>query len=197
MFRGHGRSDPQFKIDLAGYLDGLYGYALVLSRNTAEAEDLVQECCLRAIRAMPRLRPDSNVKSWLYTILRRIWLNRLRDQRIGNRAVELHSQEPASDGERGAARDPHALYVAELEREQVRAAILQLPEEFREIILLREFEELPYQDIAAMLGCPLGTVMSRLARARSRLRDLLPAATTAGEDQNNSVEARKRSGDKA
>jgi RNA polymerase sigma-70 factor, ECF subfamily len=69
--------------------------------------------------------------------------------------------------------------VSDLEREQVRHAIEQLPLEFREIILLREYEELSYEDIAAMLQCPLGTVMSRLARARSRLRDLLVATATA------------------
>jgi RNA polymerase sigma-70 factor, ECF subfamily len=72
-------------------------------------------------------------------------------------------------------KDPHALYVSKVEHEQVREAIGQLPLEFREIILLREYEDLSYQEIATLLQCPVGTVMSRLARARSRLRDLLPA----------------------
>jgi len=70
-------------------------------------------------------------------------------------------------------------YVSDLEGEQVRQAIEQLPREFREIILLREYEELSYEDIAAMLQCPVGTVMSRLARARSKLRDLLVATAMA------------------
>jgi RNA polymerase sigma-70 factor (ECF subfamily) len=71
--------------------------------------------------------------------------------------------------------DPHAAYVAELERSSVRAAVEQLPTPYREVIVLREFEELSYQEIAIILGCPPGTVMSRLARAREKLRVLLSA----------------------
>src|SRR6202050_4288670 len=70
------------------YLDGLYSYALVLSRNHAEAEDLVQETYVRAIQAMGRLRPDSNIKSWLFTILRNVWLNELRKRRRGPQPVD-------------------------------------------------------------------------------------------------------------
>ena len=83
---GRATSHSQLAIDLSQYLDGLYSYALVLSRNRTEAEDLVQETCLRALRAMARLRPDSNVKSWLFTILRNIWLNQLRQSRTAERS---------------------------------------------------------------------------------------------------------------
>lgn|SRR5262249_28446475 len=178
------------KVDITVYLDGLYSYAMALSRNAAEAEDLVQETCLRAIRATARLRPESNVKSWLFTILRHIWLNELRHRRTAPRTLEFDPEQTVSNSTREAPKDPHAIYVTRLEREQVRAAIQQLPEEFREIILLREFEELPYQDIAAILNCPVGTVMSRLARARARLRDLLPAASAALPSQEKSQVAR-------
>ena len=71
------------------------------------------------------------------------------------------------------AKDPYAMYVSNIEREQVRNAIQQLPLELREIILLREYEELSYEEIAILLDCPAGTVMSRLARARAKLRELL------------------------
>jgi RNA polymerase sigma-70 factor (ECF subfamily) len=74
------------------------------------------------------------------------------------------------------SKDPRALYVSKVEREQVREAILQLSKEFREIIVLREYGELSYQEIANVLGCPAGTVMSRLGRARSKLRSLLSGA---------------------
>jgi len=164
---------PQPTIDLRKYVDGLYSYALVLSRNRTEAEDLVQETCLRAIRAMGKLRPDSNAKSWLFTILRNIWFNQLRQWRTAPEVVEL---DLGGDGANQAAdtrKDPHATYVSNIEQEQVRTAIQQLPVDFREIILLREYEELSYQEIATVLECPVGTVMSRLARARSKLRDLL------------------------
>jgi RNA polymerase sigma-70 factor, ECF subfamily len=169
---------PQTGIDLNTYLDGLYGYAIVLSRNSTEAEDLVQETCLRALRSIGQLRPNGNVKSWLFTILRNIWLNEVRRSRAVPDIVELDSDgrgvvEPADN-----AKDPHAVYVSSVEREQVREAIRRLPVEFREIIILREYEQLSYQEIAAVLNCPPGTVMSRLARARSKLRGLLSGQMT-------------------
>jgi RNA polymerase sigma-70 factor, ECF subfamily len=164
---------PQPSIDLSKYVDGLYSYALVLSRNRTEAEDLVQETCLRAIRAMDRLRPASNAKSWLFAILRNIWLNQLRKWRTAPEVVELDLDGDGANRAADTRKDPHATYVSNIQQEQVRTAIQQLPVEFREIIILREFEELSYQEIAAVLKCPLGTVMSRLARARSKLRDLL------------------------
>jgi RNA polymerase sigma-70 factor (ECF subfamily) len=154
--------------------DGLYGYAMVLSRDRTEAEDLVQETCVRAIQAIESLRPGSNVKSWLFTILRNIWLNRLRRRRAAPKMVELDGDESAAQtAVAAAAEDPHALYVSKVERQLVREAILRLSDEFREIIVLREYGDLSYQEIASILGCPAGTVMSRLGRARSKLRSLL------------------------
>jgi RNA polymerase sigma-70 factor (ECF subfamily) len=175
MLFGRSTGHPSPTIDLREYLDGLYSYGLVLSRNQAEAEDLVQETCLRALRAMERLRPDSNVKSWLFTILRNIWLNQLRQRKTAPDIVELDSDEDSANRAVDTAKDPLASYLSDLERAQVRHAIGQLPLEFREIILLREYEELSYEEIATMLQSPVGTVMSRLARARSKLRDLLLA----------------------
>jgi RNA polymerase sigma-70 factor (ECF subfamily) len=163
-------------INFSDFLDGLYSYAVVLSRNRTEAEDLVQETCVRALRAMERLRPDSNIKSWLFTILRNIWRNQLRQSRSVPEAFEEDSEHQANRPA-DTAKDPYEIYVSNAERDQVRGAILQLPLEFREIILLREYEELSYEEIASLLHCPLGTVMSRLARARSRLRDLLIATS--------------------
>jgi len=165
----------QLTIDFSEYLDGLYGYAMVLSRNRTEAEDLVQETCLRALRAMQRLRPDSNIKSWLFTILRNIWLNQLRQSRTVPEGLDPDTGEDGVNRIVETAKDPHATYVSNVERGQIRNAIQQLPLEFREIILLREYEDLSYEQIASLLGCPVGTVMSRLARARSKLRDLLQA----------------------
>jgi RNA polymerase sigma-70 factor (ECF subfamily) len=156
------------------HIDGLFSYALVLTRNRSEAEDLVQETYVRAIRAMGSLRTGSNVKGWLFTILRNIWFNQLRHRRT--------AKVVAMDGEEGAmdiaetAKDPYAFYVSKMEHQQVREAIQRLPADFREVILLREFEELSYQEIATILDCPAGTVMSRLARARTKLRTLLSTA---------------------
>jgi RNA polymerase sigma-70 factor, ECF subfamily len=161
---------------LPNYLDGLYAYAMVLSRNPAQAADLVQETYVRALKAKESLRTDSNVKSWLFTILRNIWLNQLRHERTAPKIAELDADENLADVSVAASEDPHDLYLRKLQRERVRAAIQQLPVEFREIIILREYEELSYGEIANVLQCPLGTVMSRLARARSKLGALLSAS---------------------
>jgi RNA polymerase sigma-70 factor (ECF subfamily) len=139
---------------LPAYMNGLYAYAMVLSRNPAIAADLVQETYLRALKAKESLRPDSNVKSWLFTILRNIWLNHLRHERAGPTLAELDSDENLADVSVATTEDPLDLY-------------------FREIIILREYEELSYSEIANVVQCPVGTVMSRLARARSKIGALL------------------------
>jgi RNA polymerase sigma-70 factor (ECF subfamily) len=161
--------------DAAGveYLDGLYSYAMILTRNHAEAEDLVQETYARAIEAMGRLRPGSNMKGWLFTILRNVWLNQLRKRRNSPQTVGIGVDDGIDNRIVEPSKDSHDLYVSKVETEQVRAAIQELPAEFREIILLREYEELSYQEIASVLDCPVGTVMSRLGRARAKLRPLL------------------------
>jgi RNA polymerase sigma-70 factor, ECF subfamily len=175
MSVGPAAGQSQERLDFGEYLDGLYGYAMVLSRNNAEAEDLVQETCLRALRGMNGLRSNDSAKSWLFTILRNVWLNQLRHRRTAPELIELDADGNDASEPADSTQDPHADYVSQAAREQVRAAIQQLPVEFREIIILREYEELSYQEIAALLECPPGTVMSRLARARSKLRELLAA----------------------
>ena len=155
------------------HLDGLYSYALVLTRNHAEAEDLVQETYVRALPAMGRLRTDSNTKGWLFTILRNVWLNQLRKWRNGPQMIEIEGDDGVANSIVEPSKDSHDLYVSKLEAEQVRAAIEELPADFREVILLREYEDLSYQEIASVLDCPVGTVMSRLGRARAKLRVLL------------------------
>ena len=162
------------------HADGLFTYAMALTRNFFEAEDLVQETYVRAIEAMGRLREHSNVKAWLYTILRNIRLNQIRQRRTSPKLVELDAYENAADLAIDSGRDPYALYVNKVEKQQVRAALHQLSEEYREIIVLREYADLSYQEIATLLNCPLGTVMSRLARARSKLGILLSTAQTHG-----------------
>src|ERR1700686_2502996 len=122
---------------LPAYMDGLYGYGMVLSRNQAMAADLVQESYLRALKAKESLRADSNLKSWLFTILRNIWLNQLRHERSGPKLAELDSDENLADVSIATSEDPHDLYGRNLKREQARTAIQQLPIESREIIILR------------------------------------------------------------
>jgi RNA polymerase sigma-70 factor, ECF subfamily len=119
---------------LSFYMDGLYGYAM---------------------DPIGRLREDSNTKAWLYTILRNIRLNQLHQQRSRPR---LLTGENTADLFIETSKDHHALHVSKVEREQMREAIQQLSAEFREIIVLREFAELSYQEIATLLDYPPGTV---------------------------------------
>lgn len=156
------------------HLDALYGFAMVLTRNQSEAEDLVQETYLRAMRAFGQLVPDSNLKSWLFTIMRNIWRNQIRHKRSGPQFVEIGSNEAFEQANcLDPHQDPHMALVRKVEQEQVRSAIEQLPEHFREIVVLRDIENFSYQQIANILECPAGTVMSRLARARAQLNVLL------------------------
>jgi RNA polymerase sigma-70 factor, ECF subfamily len=155
------------------HIDRLCGYALVLTRNRAHAEDLVQETYVCALEAVNRLRKDSNVKSWLFTILRNLWLNELRRHRSAPSVVELDPDSVAAEDLGGSASDAHQILMSKQNVDMMRSAIDQLPADYREVILLREFEELSYGEIAKVLRCPAGTVMSRLGRARARLRRLL------------------------
>jgi RNA polymerase sigma-70 factor, ECF subfamily len=108
------------------YLDGLYSYAVVLTRNPAEAEDLVQETYVRAIPAMERLRAGSNTKGWLFTILRNIWLNQLRKSRNGPQMIEMEGDDGVANSIVEPSKDSHDLYVSKLDAAQVRAAIQEL-----------------------------------------------------------------------
>jgi RNA polymerase sigma-70 factor, ECF subfamily len=155
------------------YIDGLYCYARFLTRNRAEAEDLVQEAYVRALAARDKLRAESNIKGWLFTILRNLWLNERKSRRVTSRVLDIEMDSEAASIASEHSNDSHEIYVRKVEAARVRAAIRKLPIEYREIILLREYEDLSYQEIAKVLDCPLGTVMSRLARGRARLRALL------------------------
>lgn len=152
------------------HLDALYGYALALSRDRAAAEDLVQETYLRAVRGAATFEPGSNLKAWLFVIMRNVWLNELRHARSGPRFVSLEDARPGA-----APSDPYVEFRSKEACDDVRQAVLRLPDVYREVIVLRDFEELSYQEIASVLGCPAGTVMSRLGRARQRLRLMLVA----------------------
>jgi RNA polymerase sigma-70 factor (ECF subfamily) len=108
---------PQPAQVLDQYRDGLYGYAIVLTHHRTEAEDLVQETCVRAIQALGSLRENSNVKSWLFAILRNIWLNQLRHRRTVPENVELNPDESSHNFCTEVDKDPHALYVSKIESE--------------------------------------------------------------------------------
>jgi RNA polymerase sigma-70 factor (ECF subfamily) len=164
-------------------LGALYGFAISLTRNSADAEDLVQETCLRAIRGIAHNGIKSDPKVWLFTILRNVWINEWRRRANGPEFVLLGK--PRADG--GPLQDwlpdererPEDHFDRNVASGKIRMAISGLPEVFREVVLLRYFEGFSYRQIATILGCPAGTVMSRLNRARAELRAALDEKTNA------------------
>ena len=166
-------TEQSFRDSALQYLDGLYGYAMTLARNPADAEDLVQETYVRAMGAFERLRPGSNLKSWLFTILRNFRFNQIRNSRSKPRLLDTDGHSRTPELEDKSSKDPFSLCLTKIKQVDVRKAIENLPAAYREVIVLREFEELSYREIAQILDCPCGTVMSRLKRARERLKELL------------------------
>jgi RNA polymerase sigma-70 factor (ECF subfamily) len=165
-----------FEATALPYLDDLYGFAVRLSRNRRDAEDLVQETCLRAFAAWSSFEPGSNARSWMFRILTNTFINGYRRAR---RAETLPAEEVAtaaySPHARQAAEDPESLVGDELLRAEVSRALASLPDEFRCVVVLCDVEGFAYREIAEIMGCPVGTVMSRLSRARRRLQTELRA----------------------
>ncbi len=168
-------AEPTTSADSFGteHIDSLFRYAIVLTGDRGNAQDLVQETYVRAMEAFHRLREESNVKAWLITILRNLWLNELRQRRRRPQLVEVDADTPVVEVLMSKGRDAHQILESKENTRRIRNAIERMPPEFREILVLREFEELSYREIAEVLNCPAGTVMSRLGRARAKLKSLL------------------------
>jgi RNA polymerase sigma-70 factor (ECF subfamily) len=164
-----------FEAVVVPHLDAAFNYARWLTRNDADAEDVVQDAAVRAFRFFSSLRGD-NPRAWLLTIVRNTWNARMAQQMTRPRVTEYDETADARPDERLS---PEALLAQRQTVDRVRQAVEDLPADFREVIVLRELEGLSYKEIAAIVGVPIGTVMSRLARARERLLGLLgPAAVT-------------------
>jgi len=152
------------------HLDAAYRFARWLSHSSADADDAVQEAFLRAFRAFDTLR-GTEVKAWLLAIVRNCHATAMRQQQ--RRAQEPLPDEHDADfgsGAIAAMPDPESASVAADQSRALERLITALPAEHREVLLLREMEELSYREIAAVMQVPIGTVMSRLARARAALR---------------------------
>lgn len=166
-----------FEAVVVPHLDAAFNYARWLAGNDADAEDVVQDAAVRAFRFFSSLRGE-DARAWLLTIVRHAWYARLSSQRA--RAVSTEYDEMA-DPRPDESLGPEALVMQRQTVERVRRAVDQLPVDFREVIVLRELEGLSYKEIAAVVGIPTGTVMSRLARARERLLAMLDPALATGD----------------
>ena len=160
---------PAFEETVLPHIDAAYNLARWLTRNERDAEDVVQESFLRALRHF-RTFKGGDARPWLLAIVRNTcytWLKHNRfpqEETIVDEHLNLHTE---------VVSDPETLLLRETDRRLLKNALHRLPKEFLEVIVLREFEELSYKQIAEVMQIPSGTVMSRLARARRRLAEIL------------------------
>ena len=151
----------------------LYNFAHWLTQDRASAEDLVQETYMKALRGFPSFKQGTNFRAWMYKILRNTFLTSQAGLRVST-SLSLDSDDDKVV-EPVAAETPESTLLARAEQETMQQALEELPVKFREIILLCDSEEMSYQEIGEALGIPMGTVMSRLSRARKAMRELLNA----------------------
>jgi RNA polymerase sigma-70 factor (ECF subfamily) len=170
-------TDTRFERDVLPYLGQLYPAALRMTRNPADAEDLLQETMTRAYSAFHQFTPGTNLRAWLHRILANTFINTCRKKkREPARAIGLDSASDwhaGTDPLRPPARSAEAEALDKMTDSDILAALRSLPAEFRTAVYLADIEGYPYRQVAEIMGTPLGTVMSRLHRGRGKLRHQL------------------------
>ena len=169
--------DDRFEREALPLLNGMYSAAYRMTRNAADAEDLIQETFLRAYRAFHQFQPGTNLKAWLYRILTNTFINSYRKQQ---REPQTISEDEVEDWylyskmtEEGLEPSAEAAVIESLPDEDVQEALSSLPEQFRMAVLLADVEGFSYKEIAEIMDVPIGTVMSRLHRGRKALEKRL------------------------
>src|SRR2546428_581820 len=175
---GLGPQSDSFEVLAMPLFDQLYNFAHWLTQNREEAEDLVQETYAKALKGFSSFQLGTNFRAWMYRILRNTFLT----SRTGLKVTMTVPLDPEEDGPELAVEHdtPETLLFERSNRELLQSAIDELPVHFREILLLCDVEEMSYQEIAETLSVPIGTVMSRLSRARKTLHDRLRPQPQAG-----------------
>jgi RNA polymerase sigma-70 factor (ECF subfamily) len=163
-----------FEQEALEFVDRLFAAALRLTRNEADAQDLVQDTYLRAFRSSGQFEAGTNLRGWMFTILHNTFLNQRRDR--GRSPIDADSEavEQAPDHRQSAA-NPEELLLRETMDADLQAALDSLPAAYREAVWLRDVEQFSYEEVAGIVGVPIGTVMSRISRGRRALYDDLVA----------------------
>lgn len=184
----------RFEAELLPHLDALHRTASRLTRSASEADDLVQDAVLKAYRFFDHYEAGTNFRAWLFKVLTNVFFSKYRRQALDTQMRELGEGDPVADGWMGVAtmapnREPERLAERALLGGAVLKALDEVPEEFRAVLILADVEGLTYKEIADAVGCPIGTVMSRLHRARRAV------ATRLGLTSHGAVEKSKSEGD--
>jgi RNA polymerase sigma-70 factor, ECF subfamily len=189
LSRAEKRADlEEFERTILEHSPNLLAAACRLGRSRAEAEDLVQDTLVKALRARDQYESGTNLKAWLLKILKNTFINRYRRSGLERTVLEGPDADPLADGWIGAdtlrsMRDPEGQALRPVIQREIMSALDQMPEEFRMVVVLADVEELSYREIADMMGCPIGTVMSRLHRGRRLLKaSLIEHARALGID---------------
>ena len=167
MQTDRGQVRQEFGRRLLQHLDALFGFALVLTRSQAEAEDLIQQTYVQALEDPDRFQEGTNMKAWLLAILRNLWINQKRAE--GIREYVLFEEEEPQSNFTSPPDSPEMNLQRKMDRMKIRRAIEGLSEIHREVVVLRDLQGLSYREIADVLSCPIGTVMSRLGRRACRV----------------------------
>ncbi len=194
----------RFEAEVLPHLDAMHRTALRLTRSEADADDLVQDAAVKAYRFFDSYEDGTNIRAWLLKIVTNVFFSRYRRRALESSVAALAAIDPVADGWISSAtmapsRDPERIVEKPLLEAAVARALADIPEDFRTVMVLVDIEGLTYREVAEAMGCPMGTVMSRLHRARKAVAQKLgivpvgqPAGASSKDAEVVSIEAFKR-----